>query len=109
MTDEKAKAPVTASDLREILSTFYSQVIRPEVKEMIHTEIQTLRSEMHDYFDDLYKKFEDLRQEYIIANEQMKRLENSDDVLREELRSLKSKVSGLSQRIEVLEKHLETH
>lgn len=39
----------------------------------------------------------------------MKRLEKNDDLLREELSSLKVKVLGLQEKIEELEKRLRTH
>jgi len=114
MVDEKAKSEaLTVSHLTETLAKFYSQVVEPGVRnivnEIVHEEIRSLRSEMNGRFDDLYKKFEDLRQEYLIANHQMKRLEKSEEVLREELESLKGKVMSLKERIEALEKRLETH
>ncbi|HCU24181.1 MAG TPA: hypothetical protein DF383_04110 [Deltaproteobacteria bacterium] len=61
---------------------------------------------MAERFDDLYKKFEDLRQEYIVANAQMKRLEKTDEALKEDVLKLKSQVAYLQKKIEAFEKRL---
>lgn len=73
--------------------------LKEDVKEIIQVEIRTFRAEMNERFDDLYKKFETLEQEYIVIKEQMKRY----DADHEDLRELKCKVADLYRRIELLE------
>lgn len=98
--------PLTYSDLLR----FFTEIVKPELGQLVaKDEFQSYRSEIFARLDDLYKKFEDLRQEYIIANQQMKRLEKSDELLREEIASLKSKVLVLQGKIDELEKELTSH
>lgn len=54
-----------------LLIRFYNEVMEPglekKIDEKLEQKIQPLRMEMHRGFDDLYKKFEDLKQEYTFA------------------------------------------
>lgn len=56
------------------LLRFYRDVMRPEMEQMMDDKIVPLRQEMLQGFDDLYKKFETLEQEYVFANVHIKRL-----------------------------------
>src|SRR5690242_15526422 len=98
------------TELRSALVEFYDKLIEPrfdrlesEVRE-IKNEFKESRSETLGRFDDLYKKFEDLRQEYIFANEQMKRLAKSEEEFRKDLHLLKEKILLLQRQVEELEK-----
>lgn len=75
------------------------QRLKEDVKEIIQTEIRSLRTEMNERFDDLYKKFESLEQEYLVIKEQLKRY----DADHEQLIELKARVADLYRRIESLE------
>ena len=73
---EKKEGPVTLSQLISQLVKFYNELIEPRFVKIdgqfarVHE-----RLDEHDCrFDDLYKKFEGLHQEYIISNEQIRRL-----------------------------------
>ncbi len=70
-TEEK---PLTFSQLVQ----FYREIMCPEMEQVIDQKLEArlrpLQDEMLRGFDDLYKKFETLEQEYVFANVQIKRL-----------------------------------
>jgi hypothetical protein len=69
---------VVEPGFHRLLIRFYNDVIEPRmdqrIEEKLEEKILPLRQEMRQGFDDLYKKFEDLQQEYTFANVQIKRL-----------------------------------
>ncbi|HKY61865.1 MAG TPA: hypothetical protein VJR29_00460 [bacterium] len=65
-------------ETRELLIDFYRGLVEPRFIK-IEGELGGLRGEFDEFrhetlgrFDDLYKKFEDLRQEYVFTNHQLK-------------------------------------
>ncbi len=99
--------------LKESLIEFYHKIIEPrfdktekEAKEF-REEMHCFRSETLDRFDDLYKKFENLEQEYIVANGQMKRLTKDYDQvgqLQEALVDVRTRLSHIEERVERVER-----
>lgn len=98
--------------LKESLIEFYHKIIEPrfdktekEAKEF-REEMHCFRSETLDRFDDLYKKIENLEQEYIVANGQMKRLTKDYDQvgqLQEALVDVRTRLSHIEERVERVE------
>jgi hypothetical protein len=68
---------VVTEVVTHLLARFYNDIIDPRfvVIEEKLKEIPLLRDEIRSGFDDLYKKFEDLQQEYTFANVHIRRLE----------------------------------
>lgn len=64
-------------EMLSMMNHFYYKVIKPDVHSLVLREVGGLREEVLGGFGDLYKKFEDLKQEYVFANEQLKRIEKS--------------------------------
>ena len=105
---KRAEKPLTFSQLLE----YHHKLVEPrfvnleEKIDKIENGIQQFRHESNQRFDDLYKKFEALQQEYIFANAQLKRLDK-EAVTRKEfqeaLSELKGKVSVLQQKLTELE------
>lgn len=100
--------PLTLSQLIQ----FYQKTIEPRFEKIEKKleEHDKRFDEIDARFDDLYKKFEGLKQEYIVANEQMKRLiRDSDKVeqLREGLVDLRNKVAHIQERIDELERQIQ--
>lgn len=71
MPAKKKENPLTLTQLNE----FYLRIIKPDTEVLVYKQLNSLRVEMNENFEDLYKKFEDLQQEYVCANEQLKRIE----------------------------------
>lgn len=83
---ENSEKPVMVSELKSVLRSeiqpilieFYQKIVEPGMERMFEEKfeekIAPLRDEMHQGFDDLYKKFEKLEQEYLFANVHIKRL-----------------------------------
>lgn len=67
------------------LMRFYTTVMLPDIKMVIHQELdrkfeerfEPFRLEVFGHFDDLYKKFETLNQEYLFCNLHLSRLEET--------------------------------
>lgn len=106
MTQSKKSNP--SLSLKE-LGDFFDRTVEPNLQRIISEEIQPLRSDMNQGFDDLYKKFEDLKQEYIFANQQLKRQDTGQETIQKDLLELKSKVLELQKEIEVLEEKIKLH
>lgn len=89
------------------------QVIRRDQKEvqsevsLLRNDIYQLHSESLGRFDDLYKKFEDLRQEYVIVKEQLKRFDDHDYEMMKNVSEIKNKVIDLEKEVEALERKLQ--
>lgn len=111
MTEDQEK-PLTLNQLVQ----FYNEFIEPRFlrleKQMegLDDNFQSFRQENLSRFDDLYKKFEDLRQEYIVINAQLKRIDRFIEKNQQELKlqvdDLKEKVARLEQQIQILEQKL---
>lgn len=78
--------------LRVQLAEFYDGYIEPRVDEKISNATLLLQSEMNLRSDDLYKKFEDLQQEYIFSNHHLRRLD--------------LRLEGVEKRLSLVENHL---
>ena len=61
--------PLTLSQLTQ----FYNRTIEPQFQRL-EEDVQHLKEKVDQGFDDLYRKFEVLQQEYLMTNEQIKRL-----------------------------------
>ncbi|HEX5034618.1 MAG TPA: hypothetical protein VFW62_09070 [bacterium] len=65
-------------ETRELLIDFYRNLMEPRFLKIegdlggLRGEFDEFRGETLGRFDDLYKKFEDLRQEYVFTNHQLK-------------------------------------
>lgn len=88
---------VIRPDFGKMMVTFHQEVIRPDfyqtlvkfhvdfveprmdqrIDEKIEDKLQPFRMEMLDHFDDLHKQIETLRQEYVFANEHIRRLDDA--------------------------------
>lgn len=71
MAVKKRENPLTLTQLNE----FYLRIIKPDAEILVLKQVNALREEMSEHFEGLYKKVEDLEQEYVCANEQLKRIE----------------------------------
>lgn len=66
------------SEFHQVLRDFYRTLLEPQFEEFrgdvrgLKTDFQEFRGESLGRFDDLYKKFDDLKQEYVFANHQLK-------------------------------------
>ncbi|KAB2841246.1 hypothetical protein F9K50_04330 [bacterium] len=78
--------------LRIQLASFYDDYIELRVDDKISTSLQEFRNEMNMRFDDLYKKFEDLQQEYVFSNHHLRRLD--------------LRLEGVEKRLSLVENHL---
>ncbi|GEM_PF-7058988 len=108
---KKEEKALTLSQLIQ----FFNQHIEPRFQGL-EKRLEDFQEEFHDFknesqqrFDQLYKLIEDLKQEYVVANFQMKRLEKNDDVLKQDLADLKNKVIHLQEKIEEIERSLQVH
>ena len=63
MSQPSEEKPLTLSQLIH----FYQKTVEPRLNK-VEKDLRDFRIETLSRFDDLYKKFEDLRQEYIVAN-----------------------------------------
>ena len=132
----KKKAP-PKSEIQIELKKFYQEILEPrfekqsqelrqhtaklilEFRQEITQEISEFRQEFNDFknetysrFDDLYKKIEDLHQEYIVIREQLKRFDKLFDDqarMRAELSQFRVQVQGLQNRIDEIEARLNKH
>lgn len=97
-------APLTLTQLVQFLEPRFNAVERRF--DTIDEQARTFRLEVQERFDDLYKKFEMLYQEYLVANEQARRFLNSavpQAQFQSALAELKAKLNALQQQVESLE------
>ncbi len=90
---------------------FYKEFIEPGIKEIffVKSDLVEFRHEVNQRFDFLFKKFEDLRQEYIVIKEQLKRFDKNFETTEELKKSvvrLKSQISDLYKRVEEIESQI---
>lgn len=88
---------VARRDFSKMLFQFYDSMIDPQFK-TLQQDMREFREEFNEFkdesltrFDDLYKKFETLEQEYVLANHQLKRLDR-ETVKKAEFESFKKKL-----------------
>ncbi len=81
MDKTSEEKPLTLTDLKEHLSLqfvrFYNDILEPRFQ-VIDRRFDGIDAKLDEHdrrFDHLFKKVEDLHHEYIISNEQMRRLE----------------------------------
>ncbi len=89
---EKFIEPRFQRMLRVQLAEFYDGYIEPRVDEKISNATLLLQSEMNLRSDDLYKKFEELQQEYVFSNHHLRRLD--------------LRLEGVEKRLSLVENHL---
>jgi predicted nuclease with TOPRIM domain len=105
MAQKKPIKPLSLNDLGHV----FNQTVEPSLQRIFSEEITPLKFEMNQRFDDLYKKFEALKQEYIFANQQLKRQDLGQEELKEGVSKLKSKVLSLQKEIQELEEKINLH
>ncbi len=112
-SEKNPEKPLTLSVFKETLSTqliqFYNNVVEPSIRNIVSEELQSFRHEMNQRFDFLFKKFEDLRQEYIIVKHQMERSDEFQETIKKEVVVLKSKIANLQKEVDELERRLQPH
>ncbi len=86
---------LTEKDL-EALRLLMGEEISTHLKP-VEQKISTLRNEMQQGFDGLYKRTETLQEEHTVICEQLTRIETN-------LKSVETKVDGHAERIGALEK-----
>ena len=80
MPDEDSSKPLSLKQLAE----FYRQMIEPRFVSL-EQDMRSLNIQVGEGFEDLYFKFETLHREYIIGNEQMRRMNARLDRLEEKI------------------------
>lgn len=106
---KKTEKPLTYSEFNKGLIKFYTDILEPQVSQKIDildNKLEKFQNDVNRSFDFLFKKFEDLRQEYIVINHQMKRFDTNDEKLMKDVAELKSKVAHLQEQVEGLEQKL---
>ncbi len=93
------------------LISFFNETIEPRFQKIEKKleEHDNRFNQIDQHLDGLYKKFEDLRQEYVFINAQFKRLELGEDFVQESVfktavLDLKKQVASLQSKVEELEK-----
>lgn len=103
----KTEKPLTLSQLID----YHNKLVEPRLEKLdkrmdsLEVTIKALQHEMNQRFDDLYKKFEALEQEYVFANAQIKRLEENS-VSKTEFNEFKESVADLVNKVSVLQNKL---
>ena len=69
------EAPLTLAPFME----FYEKTIEPRLSHLMDDRISVLKNKMNGHFDDLYKTFETLEQEYVVIKGQLKRIDQRLD------------------------------
>lgn len=100
MTPELNDTPLTFNQF----VNFYHHNIQPQFDEMrvFQEEMREFQRRTDGRFDDLYKKFETLNQEYIVIKGQLKRIDDRLD-------SIENRVTLIENRLDRIEDQLSAH
>ena len=96
MPDKRVmEKPVTLS----VLINFFDKIVEPRFIKLMDERFLASESRMNQRFDDLYRKYERLEQEYVVISHQLKRCDQLFEKLTSEISEIKSRLSRIEQKL----------
>ncbi len=102
---KKKQQPEIKKQVETSLLEFYRKFIQADFNQIQNfiKGSEKFQNDTQKNFDFLFKQFEDLKQEYIVANAQMKRLQTDQELNQEKLADFGTQLQKIRKRLDNLE------